>query len=103
MYTAKSRCKDPDRYIDRLKEEAIEAWARVRSLRDALAEAQGRRWFGYGEGNKLAVTFKHQGPQIAQQAHIGQKIILHGEIIELKKEGNKFSAEMALGEVRLIG
>jgi hypothetical protein len=98
-YTVKSTRKNPDKYIEKLKTEI--AWRRNNAdfFRDRWIKEHGREWIGKQDD----ILETDMSLEFAQQAKIGQKIVIHGIVSELTLlYDNKASAKFELDEVRLM-
>lgn len=99
MMLVKSKYKNPDKFIEQLKEKI--KWANDSSdlwAKDFHRE-KGKYWFAYAPGVTLAVSTSIDK---IQQATIGQRVRFDGEVISLKKNVDKYEAVFEIHEVRLL-
>lgn len=91
--------KNPDKYIEALKREIKWLEGVRHNLQGQVEEVEGVHWFEYKE-NTHSVSFGR--PSIAHAAHIGQRVIAQGKVVELKmdEQGNTH-ATMTIEGVRL--
>ncbi len=99
MYNVKSKYKNPDKYVESLKDEID--WRKTMSKNDfdTMQKLAGIRWFICGdEVSDIAAVLDRS---VIQKAYIGQPLIMRGEIVRMEKKQNRYIATMSVKEVRL--
>ena len=76
-----SKYKNPDRYIEKLKNEKMWAERRADNWRDDYREARGAVWFDYEEDVSLDVTLTTEQ---ARQFRIKDEVIIRGTINKME-------------------
>ena len=94
-YKVESKFKNPDKYIDVLKKQNEEAWENSRATFKELLLVQGKHWFNYKKGKTLGAN--PGDLETARQCRIGDSVIMHGEVISIKRDDIHFE----LSEVRI--
>ncbi len=84
MLTVKSKYKNPDKYIERLREEYRASLETTRYYSDECKRLQGRDWFSYQDGVTKEVT--HTTKEL-MGAKLNQPIIILGRIVGYTREG----------------
>ena len=99
MNTVKSKYKNPDKHIERLKERIEQGQRFVREWRDEFYNQQGSFWFDYEEGTKKTVSLNLTD---ASKSRIGQFVNLKGEIVAYEKtKDGSYTVTMTLTRVML--
>ena len=90
MPVVKSKYKNPDKYIEKLKAECKEAWEQARLYERDKVRIQGDFWFSYKDGIRKSVYLKTDGE--LKGAQLNQPVVILGRIVGYKKieEGGHF-------------
>jgi hypothetical protein len=98
-YTVTSVRKNPDKYIEFLKSEIKRIWGFSHENWDLYIKEHGREWIGQQDD----ILETDMSLELAQQAKIGQRIVIHGIISDLLYiDDTNAEAKFELGEVRLM-
>lgn len=99
MSLVESKYKNPDKYIERLKQEVERSWEYQESTWGNYKREKGAFWFTYEDDVVKKVLLDVDD---ANQSRIGQAVKLEGTIIGYERNGERYSVTMELKDVRLI-
>ena len=99
MNLVESKYKNPDKYIERLKENVKQEQAFKESLRKELITERGEDWYSWTEG--VFIDQKLQ-PSFARASHVEQEVIFQGKIVGYRKEKDIYIATIELNKTRLL-
>ena len=91
----KSKYKNPDKLIEMMKKEIVRLKEERDKLRDDLNCKNGEFWFNYDKTGRTG--FNPGNLEFARTCRIGDKVIIHGEIISIARDNIQF----LLKEVRI--
>lgn len=110
IYKVESKYKNPDKYIEKLKNEIRlqKIWARqdaakiqdLHNLNDQLKfSAHGKHWFSYSDGVDQVVSLSHDS--LLDGIKLGQEVWLCGKITKFTRsiDNSKSSARFSLKNV----
>jgi len=95
-YTVESKYKNPDKYIDVLKNQQAEAWRSRAAMFEEMISERGRHWYRYKDGVTQGVAPNDR--ESARKCRIDDHVVIHGRVKSIELNNIQFS----LGEVRLI-
>ena len=103
-YTVESKYKNPDKYIEVLKN-TVQWKDECMRLRDKWREEDakklGNHWFTYEDGVTIDVT--NFDREEIKQVSCGDKVRINGEVTSINKDSDgSFGLVLSLGEVMLI-
>lgn len=114
MNTVKSKYKNPDKYVERLKDEisrqnsSLNYWknehrARMDEIKNLKDDAFGEYWFTYSDpGAELTVNLiSHE--DMLDRINLGQEVICFGSIESFKRGYDKNSAKFLIKKVYVKG
>ena len=112
MHTVKSKYKNPDRLIAKLKRNADakefskkywqkEFYGKCDEVTELKKSVLGIRWFKYAEGETKSVSFNDTGT--SEPAKLGDTVFMQGKIIKLvhSSEPKESGAKFEIGDVYL--
>lgn len=79
MHDIKSKYKNPDLYIERLKKERDRAWADINRIYKDYLQAQGQEWYAPQNETLSAYLWATQG----QMVRINQEVIVRGKVCSI--------------------
>lgn len=98
-YEVRSKYKNPDKYIERLKVEVERVWDYYESSGEDFQKERGVHWFNYENGVTKTVALKAKD---ASESRIDQTVKLNGKIIGYERtESGLYTVTMEIKEVRL--
>lgn len=102
MHTVKSRYKNPDTFIKKLKcklgwfENRLDSWSR------SFHRLQGSHWFTWKDNVTHGVLF-NPDDNGAKKAFLGQKVKIEGRIVKYCRENDgEETVRISLGKVSLL-
>lgn len=99
MFEVRSKYKNPDKYVERLKDEAKRAWEYSDSSNEDFWKERGVHWFNYESGVTKTVSLQAKD---ASESRIDQTVRLEGKIIGYERtESGRYTVTMEIKEVRL--
>ena len=99
MPQVKSKYKNPDKYIERLKDDIKYAGGSSRYHQNEADRLRGTSWFSYSDGISTSVVLGEEG---LMGARLNQPVVLLGRIIGYKKKGrDTHTVEISLKNVAL--
>ncbi len=100
MNLVKSKYKNPDKYIKRLKDDVERQSAFSNDWYEECRAVRGYHWFRYSSNITKNVVLDVSD---ASKSRIGQTVKIKGKVIGYKKDGrDNYVVTMELKEVRLI-
>lgn len=102
MYTVKSKYKNPDKFLAKLRVQ-LDSFAELhRDWSFTFNRLRGNYWFTWENGATHSVLFKC-GDDSAKKAFLGQKVKIEGRIVKYCREDDgEETVHISLGRVSLL-